>query len=111
MISLTEEFDHCWAVFHPHFPQLQKPQLHIRFLRKAWGICRGKSAITLNRELESANINFVWHVIFHEMCHLIHPNHKLEFYLLLNQFDPLRAAVESMKQKRLEELKSLKDEI
>ena len=110
MVSLTEEFDHCWAIFHPHFPHLEKPELHIRKIPGTWGFC-GASDITLTPLLQYAKTDFVQHVIFHEMCHLIYPNHKREFYDLLKQFDPMQKEEDRKRQKRLDELERLIDEI
>lgn len=110
MVSLTDEFDYCWTLFHPYFPHLQKPELHIRKISGAWGCC-GASDITLTPFLQDAKTDFVRHVIFHEMCHLIYPNHKREFYDLLKQFDPMQKEEDSKRQKRLDELERLIDEI
>ena len=110
MVSITEEFEHCWTIFHPHFPHLQKPEFQIRYLSGAWGCC-GASDITLTPLLQDAKTDFVQHIIFHEMCHLIHPNHEREFYDLLKQFDPMQKEEDSKRQKRLDELERLIDEI
>ena len=110
MVSLTEEFDYCWAIFHPHFPHLEKPELHIRKMPGAWGCC-GANGITLIPLLQDTQTDFVRHVIFHEMCHLVFPNHKREFYDLLKQFDPMQKEEDSKRQKRLYELERLIDEI
>lgn len=45
------------------------------------------------------------------MCHLIYPNHKREFYDLLKKFDPMQKKEDSKRQKRLNELVQLKEEI
>lgn len=109
MATLTEEFDYCWTIFHPHFPHLQKPAMHLRKLSGAWGICDGQT-ITLTPLLQDAKTDFVQHVIFHEMCHLIYPNHKRKFYDLLKKFDPMQKKEDSKRQKRLNELKQLMEE-
>ena len=61
--------------------------------------------------LQDAKTDFVQHVIFHEMCHLIYPNHKREFYDLLKKFDPMQKKEDSKRQKRLNELVQLKEKI
>lgn len=61
--------------------------------------------------LQDTKTDFVQHVIFHEMCHLIYPNHKREFYDLLKKFDPMQMKEDSKRQKRLDELERLIDEI
>lgn len=116
MIDLQKEYDYCWAIFHQQFPYLRKPILQIRSLKKAWGSCN-EERILLNKNLERANVLFVRHVVFHEMCHLLYPNHKREFYDLLKRFDPmqqienehLNSRVEALK-KRVEALKNKQDE-
>ena len=110
MNNLQEYYDECWAVFHPHFPQLAKPKLTIRKMQRAWGVCHEQTRITLNRNLENAKPNFVRHVIFHEMCHLIHPHHKRDFYDLLKQFDPLQQKENQKIDKRVAALRALADE-
>lgn len=61
--------------------------------------------------LQDTKTDFVQHVIFHEMCHLIYPNYKRELYDLLKKFDPMQMKEDSKRQKRLDELERLIDEI
>ena len=92
MTDLHREYDYCWEIFSRQFPELAKPKLCVRKMRQKWGVCvqSVQTHITLNRCLQTAEVEFVRHVIFHEMCHLLHPNHKREFYDLLKQFDTLQ---------------------
>ena len=60
------------------------PQLKIRSMTSRWGSCHyTKGIITLNRRLIEAPRHCIEHVVTHEFCHFIHPNHSKEFYALL----------------------------
>lgn len=60
------------------------PQLKIRSMTSRWGSCHyTKGMITLNRRLIEAPRHCIEHVVTHEFCHFIHPNHSKEFYALL----------------------------
>lgn len=107
MTDLHKEYDYCWEIFSRRFPELAKPKLYVRKMRKKWGLCvQGvQTHITLNRCLQTAEVEFVRHVIFHEMCHLLQPNHKREFYDLLKQFDTLQIRENEKINQRVERLK------
>jgi len=60
------------------------PQIKIRSMTSRWGSCHyTKGIITLNRRLIEAPRHCIEHVVTHEFCHFIHPNHSKEFYALL----------------------------
>ncbi len=59
-------------------------QVRIRKMKTRWGSCNPeKSYINLNSELIKAPIQCIEYVIFHELAHLIHPNHDKGFYTYL----------------------------
>ena len=107
MTNLHQEYDYCWTIFSRRFPELPKPKMYVRKMRQKWGVCvqAAESHITLNRCLQKSEVEFVRHVIFHEMCHLLHPNHKREFYDLLKQFDSLQIRENEKINQRVERLK------
>ena len=107
MTDLHKEYDYCWEIFSRRFPELAKPKLYVRKMRQKWGVCvqSVQTHITLNRCLQTAEVEFVRHVIFHEMCHLLHPNHKREFYDLLKQFDAMQISENELVNKRVERLR------
>ena len=108
MIDLHKEYDYCWAIFSRQFPELAKPKMYVRKLKQALGLCcySNPPHITLNRSLsQTTNVEFVRHVIFHEMSHLLQPNHKREFYDLLKQFDTLQIRENEKINQRVERLK------
>lgn len=108
MLSLETEFDHCWTLFSVRFPELSKPTMKVTKMTACWGKCYyTQNKITLASRLESCPQEFAHHVIFHECCHLIHPNHSRAFYDLLQQFDPMERAHGEQKQQRLARLQAL----
>ena len=80
----------CRAVFgeilgelYPPFEKygIGMPQLRIRDMKSRWGTCHvTKGIVTLNKRLIAAPRGAVEHVVLHELCHLIHPDHSRQFY-------------------------------
>ena len=65
------------------------PQLKIRSMTSRRGSCHyTKGIITLNRRLIEAPRHCIEHVVTHEFCHFIHPNHSKDFYALLGKEFP-----------------------
>jgi predicted metal-dependent hydrolase len=63
--------------------------IRIRQMKTRWGSCNSvKSYINLNSELIKKPLNAIEYVIFHELTHLIHPNHSREFYNYLSTYMP-----------------------
>lgn len=61
----------------------------IRQMRTRWGSCNAhKKFINLNLELIKKSKKSIEYVIFHELTHLIHPNHSPEFYNYLTLYMP-----------------------
>ena len=65
------------------------PQLKLRNMAYRWGSCQpNKGIITLNKRLIEAPKCCIEYVVFHELCHCIHPNHSPNFYMLLKIMMP-----------------------
>ena len=63
--------------------------IRIRQMKTRWGSCNSaKSYINLNSELIKKPSNAIEYVIFHELTHLIHPNHSKKFYNYLSTYMP-----------------------
>lgn len=61
----------------------------IRQMKTRWGSCNyHKKFINLNLELIKKSKKSIEYVIFHELTHLIHPNHSSEFYKYLTLYMP-----------------------
>lgn len=65
------------------------PKLKIRKMTSRWGVCNTTNKIiTLNSELIKIDIKYLNYVIYHELSHLIHPNHSKDFWLLVEKYVP-----------------------
>ena len=54
-----------------------------------WGVCNvTDNVITLNLELIKFDIRYLDYVIYHELSHLIHPNHSSSFWKLVSCYVP-----------------------
>lgn len=63
--------------------------LRIRQMKTRWGSCNAhKKFINLNLELIKKSKKCIEYVVFHELTHLIHPNHSQEFYNYLTLYMP-----------------------
>ena len=60
-------------------------RLFLKNNRSNWGSCSSKGNINLNIHLMRLSSELCDHVILHELCHLKHRNHGLEFHALLNK--------------------------
>jgi predicted metal-dependent hydrolase len=59
--------------------------LKIRKMKTRWGSCNAsKKSINLNLKLIEKPKECIEYVIFHELVHLIHPNHSKKFYNYLD---------------------------
>lgn len=63
--------------------------IRIRQMKTRWGSCNpSKGYINLNSELIKKPKDCIEYVVFHELAHLIHPNHSRSFYNYLDTYMP-----------------------
>ncbi len=62
--------------------------INIRKMKSRWGSCSSRGRITINAELIKLRPELIDYVIIHELCHLKHNNHGIEFYRLLEGLVP-----------------------
>ncbi len=60
----------------------------VRPLKSRWGSCTSKGKITINADLVKLDEIFTEYVIIHELCHLRHHNHSIQYYKLLSELFP-----------------------
>lgn len=106
--------DYCWSVFSQKYPQCVRPRLTIQSLEGVWGCIRPNVTppdLRLNSRLRGASDKRVRQVIFHELCHLVHPNHSRAFWDDLESFSEEKALRDAYKAQRLNDLTQLIDEL
>lgn len=65
------------------------PEIKVKLLKSAWGICHVKSKyITFNKLLFSKPLPAIEYVVVHELCHFAHPNHQKSFYNEISRIMP-----------------------
>lgn len=85
---LPKRFEQCLAIFQRYYP-INPPELRLRKMRSRFGSCYYKKArVILNTMLIRFREELIDLVIFHELCHFVHPNHSPQFYETLSQFVP-----------------------
>ncbi len=85
---LPDRLDACWASFPSDGRRM--PALRLKRMRTRWGSMSPTGAMSLRIDLIRAPRECIDYVIFHELCHLAHPNHGREFWTLVEEFVPDR---------------------
>ena len=88
--NATEVFENYYNSCFQNFKEAKyKPLLKIRKMKGKWGVCNiTNKTITLNLELIKLNPKYLIYVIYHELCHLKHPNHSKDFWALVEKYVP-----------------------
>lgn len=95
--SSTEYFESVMDKYYPVFAGygVIKPKLKVKFMKSKWGSCMPASGrITLNVHLFKASAECVEYVIFHELTHLLYPDHKKNFYDFMKKHIPQYKVIE-----------------
>lgn len=88
--NAIEVFENYYNSCFQNFKEAKyKPLLKIRKMKGKWGVCNiTNKTITLNLELIKLNQKYLIYVIYHELCHLKHPNHSKDFWTLVEKYVP-----------------------
>lgn len=72
----------------PYIGSKKEVVMGLRKMDKRWGSCGNNGKILLNPLLVQAPKHCIRYVIVHELCHLVHFNHDMHFYALLDRLLP-----------------------
>ena len=84
--QFAERLDACWTAF-PSVGR-QPPALRVRRMRTRWGSMSPRGSMSLRLDLIRAPVECIDYVIFHELCHLMHPNHGRAFWTMVAELVP-----------------------
>ena len=85
-LRLSERFEACWRSFPAG--QLGRPTFRLRRMRTRWGSSSTAGTLSLHPDRVRAPRECIDYVITHELCHLLHPDHGLQFRRLLERVLP-----------------------
>lgn len=81
-----ERLDFCYHHFTRNIPY---PKLRLRWMKTRWGVCNYRDhVVTLNLELMKKPLACLDYVIYHELSHLVEPNHSSSFWKVVEENDP-----------------------
>lgn len=80
---LTERLQH-WS----QIMELKYSGVSFRNQKTRWGSCSTAGHISLNWKLVFAPEAVIDYVVIHELAHLVHANHSVRFWNLVETFDP-----------------------
>lgn len=63
-------------------------RVQVRCQRTRWASCSGRGTISLNAKLLFLESRLVDHILLHELCHTVVPDHSRHFWALLERYDP-----------------------
>ncbi|MBL6665016.1 MAG: M48 family metallopeptidase [Rickettsiales bacterium] len=81
--TFTTLYKECWNQFSEK-EKYTPPTLRIKKVKSIWGSLSSTNNMTLNLELIKYPYICIKYIIFHELCHLEHKNHGVEFKKLLS---------------------------
>ncbi len=84
--QFADRLEACWTAFPS--ADGQPPALRVRRMRSRWGSMSPRRSMSLRLDLIRAPVECIDYVIFHELCHLVHPNHGREFWTLVEELVP-----------------------
>lgn len=93
-VVFTGIFTACWKHFSAQYPDAPKPEMRLRTMKARWGSMTQSHnktdtpCMTLNTLLVCTEPACISPVVYHELCHLIHPDHSRAFYETLRFFVP-----------------------
>ncbi|MCB0347926.1 MAG: M48 family metallopeptidase [Bdellovibrionales bacterium] len=67
---------------------IEPNRIRLKDLRSRWGSCSHDKKISLSWKLMGAPLSVIDYVIIHEYCHLVHMNHSIHFWKMVEDHCP-----------------------
>ncbi len=64
-------------------------KIFIKAQKSRWGSCSGKGNLNFNWKIILTSEELIKYLVIHEVCHLIEMNHSINFWQLVERYDPL----------------------
>ncbi len=74
-----------WVRKYSQILGVKPEKITIRLMKTRWGSCSRKKRLSFNLLLKYLPSSLIKYVVFHEMAHLIVPNHRRNFWQLIKQ--------------------------
>ncbi len=64
----------------------KKPnEIKFRYMKTRWGSCSKHGRLSFNLMMKYLNLTLIRYIVFHELTHLVIPNHKKDFWLYIEK--------------------------
>lgn len=85
---ISEKLPQCINRMNQRYSQKFTPEVKVRKMNKRWGSCKETGTINLSTLLAAVDPECIEYVIYHELTHIVHPNHGEQFYSKLGEICP-----------------------
>lgn len=84
----AEEYIKNKVKYYEEILGVKSANIRIKNQNTLWGSCSSKRNLNFNLKIIMAPINIIDYVIIHELCHIKHMNHSLEFWKEVEKIIP-----------------------
>jgi len=74
-----------WVKRYSRILEVEPEEINIRIMKTRWGSCSHRKRLNFNLLLRHLPLSLIKYVVYHEMVHMIIPNHRQNFWKLIKQ--------------------------
>ncbi|GKX32366.1 hypothetical protein SH1V18_48460 [Vallitalea longa] len=83
LIKVTECVEYYKCMFN-----IQPSNIKVKEQKKRWASCTSKNELLFNWRCVMAPSDVLDYIVVHEMCHMMYPNHSIDFWNMLESILP-----------------------